>query len=64
MPMDVCHILFRRPWEYDRGAMDDVKRNTYKFGKDGVNHTLLPLQEENVPGKKTDPKTLLLGGKE
>ena len=64
MPMDVCHILLGRPWKYDRGAMHDGKRNTYKFGKDGVNHTLLPLQEEDVPGKKTDPKTLLLRGKE
>ena len=64
MPMDVCHILLGRPWQYDRGAIHDGKRNTYKFGKDGVNHTLLPLQEEDVPGKKTDPKTLLLGGKE
>ena len=64
MPMDVCHILLGRPWQYDRGAMHDGKRNTYKFGKDGVNHTLLPLQEQDVPGKKTDPKTLLLGGKE
>ena len=64
MPMDVCHILLGRPWQYDRGAMFDGKRNTYKFGKDGVNNTLLPLQEEDVPGKKTDPKPLLLGGKE
>jgi len=64
MPMDVCHILLGRPWQYDRGAIHDRKRNTYKFGKDGVNHTLLPLQEEEVPGQKTSPKTLLLGGKE
>ena len=64
MPMAVCHIFLGRPWQYDRGAMHDGKRNTYKFGKDGVNHTSLPLQEEDVPGKKTYPKTLSLGGKE
>eukprot|EP00253_Pinus_taeda_P003923 PITA_03923 len=64
MPMDVCHILLWRPWKYERGAMHDGKRNTYKFGKDGVNHTLLPMEEEDALGKKTDPKTLLLGGKE
>eukprot|EP00253_Pinus_taeda_P026478 PITA_26478 len=64
MPMDVCHIFLGRPWQYDRGAIHDGKRNTYKFGKDGANHTLLPLQEEDVPGQKTDPKTLLLRGKE
>eukprot|EP00253_Pinus_taeda_P023337 PITA_23337 len=64
MPMDVSHILLGRPWQYDRGAMHDGKRNTYKFEKDGVNHTLLPLPEEGGPRQKTDPKTLLLGGKE
>eukprot|EP00253_Pinus_taeda_P025282 PITA_25282 len=64
MPMDVCHILLGRPWQYDREAMHDGKRNTYKFEKDGVNHTLLPLPEEGRPGQKTNPKTLLLGGNE
>ena len=64
MPMDVCHILLGRPWQYDRGAMHDGKGNTYKFRKEGVNHTLLPLQEEEVPWQKTDPKTLLHGRKE
>jgi len=64
MPMDVCHILLGRPWQYDRGAINDGKRNTYKFGKDGINHTLLPLQEEDEPEQKTNSKTLLLGGKE
>ena len=44
--------------------MHDRKRNTYKFDKDGVNHTLLPMGEEDASGKKTDPKTLLLRGKE
>eukprot|EP00253_Pinus_taeda_P030671 PITA_30671 len=64
MPMDVCHILLGRPWQYDRGAMHDGKRKTYKFGQDGVNHTLLPMKKEDASRKKTDPKTLLLGGKE
>ena len=64
MPMDVCHILLRRSWQYDREAMHGGKRNTYKFSKDGINHTLLPMEEEDASGKKTDPKALLLGGKE
>lgn len=61
MPMDVCHILLGRPWQCDKGAMHDGKMNTYKFRKDVVNRTLLPLQEEDTSGKKTDPKSLLLG---
>eukprot|EP00253_Pinus_taeda_P016259 PITA_16259 len=59
MPMDMCHILLGRPWQHDRAAMHDGKRNTYKFGKDGVNHTLLPLQEE-VSGQKIDSKNCCL----
>lgn len=62
-PMDVCHILMGRPWQYDRGAMHDGKKNTYKFGKDVVNHILLPMEEEDA-SRKYDPKTLLLSGKE
>ena len=62
MPIDVCHILLGRPWQCDRGAMHDGKKNTYKFGKDGINHTLLPMEEEDA-SRKSDPKTLLLSGK-
>ena len=64
MPMDMCHIFLGRPWQYDRGAMHDGKRNTYKFGKDGINHMLLHMGEEDALGKKTGPKNLLMGGKE
>lgn len=63
-PMDVCHILLGRPWKYYKGAIHDGKRNTYKFGKDGINHTLFPLQEEDELGEKTNSKTLLLGKNE
>ena len=63
MPMDVSHILLGRPWQYDRGAKHDGKKNTYKFNKDDVNHTLLPIEEEDT-SKKPDSKTLLLSGKE
>ena len=63
MLMDVCHILLGRPWEYDRGAMHDGKRNTYKFNKDGVNRRLLPMEEDDA-SRKLDPKNLLLSLKE
>ena len=63
MPMDVCHILLGRPWQYDKGVMHDGKRNTYKFSKYGANHTLLPMEEEDA-SRKPNPKTLLLSGKE
>ncbi|XP_021975489.1 uncharacterized protein LOC110870614 [Helianthus annuus] len=42
LPMDACHILLGRPWQYDRRAKHDGFRNTYSFKKDGVNITLAP----------------------
>lgn len=40
MPMDVCHILLRRPWQFDGKVVDDGRGNCYKFEKDGIKHTL------------------------
>ena len=48
MPMDVCHILLGRPWQYDRKAMHDGRNNLYTFEKDGEKNTLLPLKGENT----------------
>ena len=62
-PMDVCHILLGRPWQYDRNAIHEGKRNVYKFQKDGLIQTLLPLQEEETVGNN-GPKALLMSGKE
>eukprot|EP00253_Pinus_taeda_P017365 PITA_17365 len=63
MPMDVCHLLLGRPWQFDRGAIHDGKTNCYKFVKDGIKHTLVPIKEENT-AEASGVKTLLLGGKE
>ena len=61
--MDVCHILLGRPWKYVINAIHECKRNVYKFQKDGLNQTLLPLQEEETT-RNNDPKTLLMSSKE
>jgi hypothetical protein len=29
--MDACHLLLGRPWQYDRGAHHDGRKNTYSF---------------------------------
>ena len=44
MPMDVCHTLLGRPWQYDRKVVHDGKTNCYKFFKDGIKHTLVPIR--------------------
>ena len=61
MPMEVCDILLGRPWQYDRNARHDGRRNTYELEKDGVKHKLMPLQAKD---EARSSKTLLLGGKE
>jgi hypothetical protein len=40
--MDACHLLLGRPWQYDRGAHHDGRKNTYSFMFDRVRITLLP----------------------
>ena len=43
MPMDVCRILLGRPWQYDRSAKHDGRKNAYELEKDWIKHKLLPL---------------------
>eukprot|EP00253_Pinus_taeda_P006961 PITA_06961 len=61
--MDVCHILLGRPWQYDRKVTHNRKRNCYKFVKDGVKHTLVPIKEEDA-AESSGAKALLIGGKQ
>eukprot|EP00253_Pinus_taeda_P017972 PITA_17972 len=63
MPMDVCHILLGRLWKYDRKVTHDGKMNCYKFVKDGVKHTLVPIKEEDTT-ESSGTKALLIGGKQ
>eukprot|EP00253_Pinus_taeda_P023317 PITA_23317 len=50
MPMDVCHILLGKPWQYDRMVVHDGLTNCYKFVKDGIKHTLVPIKEDGIAG--------------
>ena len=45
MPMDCCHILLGRPWQFDRYVVYDGRVNKYTSLKDGVTYALLPLIE-------------------
>lgn len=49
IPMDVCHILLGRPWQYDRRTKHDGFRNTYSFKKDGINIMLAPFDTRQPP---------------
>ena len=43
LPMDACHLLLGRPWQYDRGAIHDGRSNTYSFWNKGRRHVLRPM---------------------
>ena len=63
MPMEFFHILLGRPWQYDRKVVHDGKTNCYKFVKDGIKHTLVPIKDEEIT-ETSGVKVLLVGGKE
>jgi hypothetical protein len=46
IPMDFCHVLLGRPWQYDRNVVHDGRMNTYTLEKDGRTHILLPKKDE------------------
>ena len=48
MPMDVCHVLLGRPWQFDKKVVHEGRRNCYSFDKDGMRHVLLPLQKGSI----------------
>ena len=52
IPMDACHLLLGRPWQYDRKVSHDGFKNTYSFVKDGVRIIIAPLKPESKPSKE------------
>jgi hypothetical protein len=63
IPMDVCHVLLGRPWQYDRNVVHDGRMNTYTLEKDGRTHRLLPIKDKEVKPEVTNT-ILLMSGKE
>ena len=63
IPVDVCHILLGRPWQYDKKAVHNVRKNIYSLEKDGKRHTLSPLEDETVQ-ESSGSNILLMSSKE
>jgi hypothetical protein len=63
IPMDVCHVLLGRPWQFDRNAIHDGRKNTYTLEKNGRTHMLLPIEEKKVK-EEANTNILLMSGKE
>jgi hypothetical protein len=63
IPMDACHLLLGRPWQYDRNVVHEGRMNTYTLEKDGRSHTLLPIKDKEVKPEVSNI-ILLMSGKE
>jgi hypothetical protein len=63
IPMDVCHLLLGRLWQYDRNVVHDGRKNTYTLEKNGRTHMLLPIKDKEVKPEVSNI-VLLMSGKE
>jgi hypothetical protein len=63
IPMDVCHLLLGRPWQYDINVIHDGRKNTYTLEKNGRMHMFLPIKDIEVKPEVSNT-ILLMSGKE
>jgi hypothetical protein len=63
IPVDVCHLLLGRPWQYDRNVIHDGRKNTYTLEKNGRMHMLLSIKNKQVKPEMSNT-VLLMSGKE
>jgi hypothetical protein len=63
IPMDVCHLLLGRPWQYDRSVVHDGIKNTYTLEKNGRTHMLLSIKDKEVK-PEVNNTVILMSGKE
>ncbi|KAL4369237.1 hypothetical protein GQ457_05G022300 [Hibiscus cannabinus] len=47
-PMDACHFLLGRPWQYDRRVLHDCFTNRYSFDHEGKKVILAPMSPREV----------------
>ena len=48
VPMNACHLLLGRPWQFDLNATHEGRSNCYSLMHKGVNHVLKPMQESVI----------------
>ncbi|XP_072076547.1 uncharacterized protein [Arachis hypogaea] len=48
VPMQACHLLLGRPWQFDRRALHDGYTNRFSFDFNGRKITLVPLSPKEV----------------
>jgi hypothetical protein len=63
IPMDVCHVLLGRLWQYDRNVVHDGRKSTYTLEKNGCIHMFLPIEDKGFKAEDS-PNILIMSGKE
>ncbi|KAJ0937805.1 putative transcription factor interactor and regulator CCHC(Zn) family [Helianthus annuus] len=53
VPMDACHLLLGRPWEYERNIEHNGRSSTYNFLFGGVKITLVPSKPKQLATKQS-----------
>ena len=48
IPMDACHLLLGRPWQYDHNATHEGRTNTYSFWDSRKRRVLRPMFENAI----------------
>jgi hypothetical protein len=73
MPMDACHVLLGRPWQFDKRSTHEGRSNVYSLWYKGKRHVLRPMLVKDiqveavavklkVQQKKLKPRTVSIKG--
>jgi hypothetical protein len=48
LPMDACHVLLGRPWQFDRRSTHEGRSNVYSLWHKGKRHVLQPTLDKDI----------------
>ena len=48
LPMDACHVLLGRPWQFDRRSTHEGRTNVYSLWHNGKRHVLQPMLDKDI----------------
>ena len=54
-PMNACHLLLGRPWQFDLNATHGGRSNNYSFVHKGVHHVLKPMPDSSIKAEVFTP---------
>ncbi|XP_074265604.1 uncharacterized protein LOC141588046 [Silene latifolia] len=64
IPMNACHILLGRPWQFDRKVEHDGRANAYSVMKGNVRYNLKPMSPNKIKESKTKKGSMFMEARE